>query len=477
MLIVSLDSVHRRRRTAGHRARPGLLGADAAVGDQRLRRGVRAASCCSAAAPPTCSDGGGCSSPASRSTRSRRSPAGSRRVAGAPARRPRRAGPRRGAGLPGHAVARQHHVRGRARSATARSRSGAAPARPAWCIGVLLGGVLTHALGWEAVFFVNVPLAGLALLLAFALIPADGERERGRAFDLPGALSATVGITLLVFALVQGPELGWGSPAILAARGGGLVCWRRSRHRVGAAATRSCRRGCSPTATSPPRVAIAFLFMATFGSVLYFLTLYFQDVHGYDALETGVAFLVPTAFVVGRLGARRVSWRRASVSGRTLVAALAIGALGALALGLAMSPDGSYAALIPGLDPAQHRRRRRLHHDVHRRRHRRRRRASRASPRASRPRARQSAPPSASPFSSWSPTRSTDGERARRCASPPRTASAPPCSSSRRVSQPRSLVALNLRAGHGPTRASAQLCSRCMCESPLIARLCSSSLG
>jgi MFS family permease len=51
-------------------------------------------------------------------------------------------------------------------------------------IGVLLGGVLTQALGWEAVFFVNVPLAGLAIVLALALIPADGGRERDRRFDL-----------------------------------------------------------------------------------------------------------------------------------------------------------------------------------------------------------------------------------------------------------------------------------------------------
>ena len=79
-------------------------------------------------------------------------------------------------------------------------------------IGVLLGGLLTQALGWEAVFFVNVPLATLAVGLAFVLIPADGAREHGRSFDLPGALSATLGITLIVFALVEGPSLGWGSP-------------------------------------------------------------------------------------------------------------------------------------------------------------------------------------------------------------------------------------------------------------------------
>src|SRR5262249_59736402 len=58
-------------------------------------------------------------------------------------------------------------------------------------LGVLLGGVLTQALGWEAAFFVNVPLAALAGLLAFPLIPPDPAREQGRSFDLPAALSAT----------------------------------------------------------------------------------------------------------------------------------------------------------------------------------------------------------------------------------------------------------------------------------------------
>ena len=127
-------------------------------------------------------------------------------------------------------------------------------------IGVLLGGVLTHALGWEAVFFVNVPLAGLAILLAFALIPADGGRERDRRFDLPGALTATAGITLLVFALVEGPTLGWDSPAIVAAAAASLVA-------LGAFALVE-RRSRDPLV--PPRllanrnlatgVAIAFLF-------------------------------------------------------------------------------------------------------------------------------------------------------------------------------------------------------------------------
>jgi EmrB/QacA subfamily drug resistance transporter len=215
-------------------------------------------------------------------------------------------------------------------------------------VGVLLGGVLTQALGWEAVFFVNVPLAGLALLLAFVLIPADREREKRRSFDLTGALSATLGVTLLVFALVQGPRLGWGSPGIVVSVALGALALaafaaveRRSRDPL--VSPRLLRNRNLATA-----VAISFLFVATFGSVLYFLSLYFQDVRGYDALETGVGFLLPTAFVVtGSVLAGQL----ATLCGlrTTLVAALAVGALGALALGLAMSPDAGYASLVPGL--------------------------------------------------------------------------------------------------------------------------------
>jgi MFS family permease len=114
----------------------------------------------------------------------------------------------------------------------------------------------------------------------------------------------------------------------------------------------------SPDPLVPPRLvgsrnlataaAIAFLFFATFGSVLYFLTIHFQEVRGYDALQTGVAFLLPTVFVVAgsalagrfvtRLGLRP-----------TLIGALLVGALGAAGLGLGMGPDGSYGALVPGL--------------------------------------------------------------------------------------------------------------------------------
>jgi len=215
-------------------------------------------------------------------------------------------------------------------------------------IGVLLGGILTRAFGWEAVFFVNVPLAVTALVLTFRIIEADQTRNQDRVFDLPGALSVTGAVTLLVFTLVQGPNFGWDSPKILVAGTAGLlllgaftIIERRSRNPL------------LPTRLLANRVLtiavfIGFMFMATFGSLLYFLSIYFQNVRGYDALETGVGFLLPTTVVVAASSFAGRVVTRFGIR-QTLLAALALGAVGAVALGLAVSPDGSYTVIIPGL--------------------------------------------------------------------------------------------------------------------------------
>ncbi|WP_410634011.1 MFS transporter [Amycolatopsis sp. cmx-4-83] len=215
-------------------------------------------------------------------------------------------------------------------------------------IGVLLGGVLTQAFGWQAVFFVNVPLAGCAIVPAFVLIAADRPRARNRRFDLAGTLSVTGAVTLLAFALVRGPDAGWGSPWIVASLVAGALL-------LGAFAVIE-RRGADPllprsllrTPSLALALVVAFMFTATFGSLLYFLSLHFQDVWGYDALATGLGFLLPTAIVVAgsvlagpvvtRIGVRR-----------TLLGALATGAAGTCLLGFALTPDGSYAWLVPGL--------------------------------------------------------------------------------------------------------------------------------
>jgi MFS family permease len=215
-------------------------------------------------------------------------------------------------------------------------------------IGVLAGGVLTRAFGWESVFLVNVPLAGAALVLAFVLIEPDRASHSARPFDAWGVLTATGAVTSLVFALVQGPEAGWSSPQIVSALIAGTVLVvafvsieRRSRdpilpHRL--LTNRSLGIA----------IGIAFMFMATFGSLLYFLSIYFQDIRGYDPLQTGTAFLLPTAVVVAGSAVAGSVVTRIGLK-LTVVAALAVGTAGAIALALTIGPDSDYRSLIPGL--------------------------------------------------------------------------------------------------------------------------------
>jgi MFS family permease len=207
-------------------------------------------------------------------------------------------------------------------------------------IGVLLGGALTSAFGWRAVFLVNVPLAGFALTAAFALIDADGPVDRSRAFDLPGALTVTSSITLLVIALVEGPNLGWLSLLTIAMLAAGAV--------LGLAFIFIERRSSDPLSplsmlrNGSLRLAlvVAALFMATFGALLYFLSIFFQDVLRYDALHAGLAFLLPTTVVV-------VS---SAVAGRVITRlGLRSTMIGALAIGCTLEADVSFLTLVPGL--------------------------------------------------------------------------------------------------------------------------------
>jgi predicted MFS family arabinose efflux permease len=151
-----------------------------------------------------------------------------------------------------------------------------------------------------------------------------------------------------VFALVQGPETGWSSPGIIVAVAAGLlllatftVIERRSRDPI-------VPRRLLANRPLTIAVAIAFMFMATFGSLLYFLSIYFQDVRGYDPMQAGIAFLLPTAVVVASSAAGGSVVTQIGLRS-TMVTALAIGAVGAVALALAISPDSTYRSLTPGL--------------------------------------------------------------------------------------------------------------------------------
>uniref|UniRef100_UPI003F4946ED MFS transporter n=1 Tax=Nonomuraea bangladeshensis TaxID=404385 RepID=UPI003F4946ED len=216
------------------------------------------------------------------------------------------------------------------------------------CLGSLLGGLLTEAFGWESVFYVNVPLAGGAALLAFAFIPSDGVRQRGRSFDLPGAVTATAGVTLLAFALIQGPESGWTSPVILVSfalaavlLAGFLAIEVRSRDPLMPLRLMAHR-------SLSGSMAVTLIFGATFNALPYFLTLYFQVVHGYSALTTGAAFLVPSLLIAA---GTQVGERMATRAGMrlTLLAGSVTGAVGTALLAIGMTAGGSYWSVLPGI--------------------------------------------------------------------------------------------------------------------------------
>ncbi|KUO17282.1 MFS transporter [Streptomyces dysideae] len=216
------------------------------------------------------------------------------------------------------------------------------------CFGSLLGGVLVDAFGWPSVFLVNVPVAGGIALAGALLFPADGPLSRRGDFDLLGALTATAGITLLVFVLVHAPEAGWGSRGV-------LVCAALSAVLLALFAVTEAR---TRDPLTPARMfahrgllgamALTALFSATFSSVPYFLTLYFQTVRGYSALGTGLAFLVPALVVAAGTQTGEKAVAALGVRG-TMLAGMAVGALGGLLLAVALTDDGSYTRLLPGI--------------------------------------------------------------------------------------------------------------------------------
>jgi EmrB/QacA subfamily drug resistance transporter len=215
-------------------------------------------------------------------------------------------------------------------------------------IGSLAGGFLTSAFGWPSVFYVNVLLAGIAIIAAFAVIPRDPRRYEHRSFDLPGALAATAGATLLVFTLVQGPEYGWRSAGIAAS--GALAAVFLIAFAVIEA------RSADPL--MPPRMfrnrslvvgmTITFLYMGTFGALPYFLTVLFQNVYGFTALQTGLAFLAPSiAIATGTQVGERLATRFSARA--TLIGGMVIGAIGAALMAPGATVESSYLSIAPGL--------------------------------------------------------------------------------------------------------------------------------
>ena len=213
--------------------------------------------------------------------------------------------------------------------------------------GVLLGGLLTSAFGWPAIFFINVPVGIIAAALTPRLIPALRPNAGvSRRVDLPGAVLATAGMAAVVYGLISGADAGWTAARTLVALPAGVVLLaifvlveHRSRYPLMPLRIFSLRTVSSAN-------AVMILTGAAVVSLFFFLSLYMQQVLGYTPLVAGLTQLPLAVTLVGAAGAAPVL---IGVIGRrgTLAAGLVVvaGGLGWFAL---VPVDGTFTGTILG---------------------------------------------------------------------------------------------------------------------------------
>jgi EmrB/QacA subfamily drug resistance transporter len=211
-----------------------------------------------------------------------------------------------------------------------------------FAIGPTLGGALTESVGWRSIFLVNAAVGALTVGLTYLFV-VESKDPGKRSLDLPGQLLFILGIGALTYALIEGPQLGWLSPAILSLLLGAAVC--------GALFARVELRSRDPMLDvrlfrdpvySVALVTIFAVMFCIYGAMLV-VTQYFQNVQGFSAEKAGalmMAMTVPIVILAPLAGglAARFGGRLPTLAGMScLVAALVV-----LAAGL-----GGWFGLVP----------------------------------------------------------------------------------------------------------------------------------
>jgi EmrB/QacA subfamily drug resistance transporter len=164
-------------------------------------------------------------------------------------------------------------------------------------LGVFLGGVISGGPGWRWVFFVNIPVCALDLFLAFRLLRSERHRARLANFDVIGAILATAGMLLLIYAIVEAPTAGWGHARTIGELAGagallGAFVVNERRHRNPLFPFSILKIDGLAAADATQVLAIAGSY-----AMFFFVTLYMQNVLDYSKLQAGAA-LVPSTFGV-----------------------------------------------------------------------------------------------------------------------------------------------------------------------------------
>ena len=214
-------------------------------------------------------------------------------------------------------------------------------------VGVLLGGVLTKYLGWEWIFFVNVPVGALVLGVTRPIVHESRMETTDRSYDPLGAITVTGGLALLVYTLSRAPFVGWGSARtilLLLASAALLVVFLVNERLV--------HKPLMPfdifrVRTVAGANVVGLLLGAVVFSNFFVLTLYVQDVLGYSALKAGLAFLATAGTAVISAGAAQALVTRVGVKP---IMALGLALMTAGMVWYTQIPvHGSYASdLLPG---------------------------------------------------------------------------------------------------------------------------------
>jgi EmrB/QacA subfamily drug resistance transporter len=208
--------------------------------------------------------------------------------------------------------------------------------------GPVVAGALLKSHGWASTFLINVPVAALALMAAFVLVPPS-KAGHARRIDYIGGLLSVLWIGSLVYMIIEGPHFGWDTKAVTAAAvaGAGLlafVLWElRHPHPILDVRRFTARR------FAGANLAVALFFLAVFGA-FYYLTQHLQFVLGYGPLDTGVRML-PLAGAVF-VGAALTGYLTPRVGMKWTVTAGMAGGTAALALLTRVDGTSAYGDLV-----------------------------------------------------------------------------------------------------------------------------------
>jgi EmrB/QacA subfamily drug resistance transporter len=215
-------------------------------------------------------------------------------------------------------------------------------------VGLVLGGALTQTFSWPWIFFINVPVGVAVFALSLRLIPESKDEAAHRSFDIPGAVTVTGGLMVLVYAIVEAQQKGWGSAQTIgtfAASAALLAAFVAIELRARAPLVRLSIFRVRSLATA--NLVMLFVMSGMF-AMFFFNSLYIQRVLGYGPLKAGLAFLPFTAGIMVSAGlassfAPKVGVRVVAVAGMVASAA-------GLLLLARLPVDGSYVTdFLPSL--------------------------------------------------------------------------------------------------------------------------------